>query len=348
MILQIKTLLFAQISILCNVLFTSIAMEEISQSEKTPHVKKFKRAIAFRRPPRSSSQSSSMSISPQAVSSYEGSLSISSRESRDFKRTSSEKDIDIKFEILNMKQQEPESQTGQPCLFLDIKSISTKTSDVLQIDWHFFTGDQIVEALTRRDVSFIKSISTDSLNKFSKDQNDKSDAILTLAKAFDGTTKWLTSVILSEKDITQRQKLAKYFLLMGRNLYIMKNYHTTMQFVLTFLNPDVDVLFKNSGLNSLESEEFMCTFNPLKNYAQYRKSLFADNLEHTFYLPAFPIFVQDVVTANESGNQDSLPVMIQNHVERWECYPISVPNEKSKEVFDFVCRFHELLEEVTL
>ncbi len=349
MIIKFKILLILHLIILSNVLFTSIAMEEDTSSPKsTPILKKFKRAVTYKRPSRSSSQSSSMSISSQTVSSPEGSTSISSRESRDFKRNSSESDIDNAFGVMNKEQQEPEATTIQPCQFLDVKPTCTKKRDVLQVDWCFYTGDQIVEELTRRDVTLIQSISIDNIDKFSKDQKDMPDTIQNLAKAFDGTTKWLTSVILSEKDTSQRRKLAQFFLLMGRNLYMIKNYHTTMQFVLAFLNPEVEKLFEYKGVNSLKSEEFICSFNPLKNYAQYRQNLFSDNLEHTHYLSAFPIFIQDVITANESGNQHALPVMIETHFEPWGHYPLAEPNEKNKEVFDFVSRFYELSEEVVL
>lgn len=343
MIAKFKILLILSLLILSNVIFTSIAMEkETTFPKDIPTLKKFKRSLTNKRFSRSSSQSSNMLISPQTVSIREKSTLIASRESRNARRNSSESDIDDAFGVIDKKKQEFEDITIQPCQFLDLNPTSKKKMNVLQVDWCFYTGDQIVEELTRRDMTLMQSISIDNIDKFFKDQENMPDAIQNLAKSFDGTTKWLTSIILNEKDISERRKLAQFFLLMGRSLYIIKNYHTTMQFALAFMNSEVEILFEYKGVNSLKSEEFFCIFNPLKNYAQYRQNLFSDNLEHTHYLPAFPIFTQDLVIANESNNQHALPMMIQIHFEQWNRYPLPASNEKNKEVFDFVSRFYEL------
>lgn len=348
MIEKSKILIVLHLIVLSNVLFTSIAMEKETVPESKTILKTLKRSMTYKRHSRSSSQSSSMSNFHQTPSNCEGSTSISSREGKDFRRNSSESEINETLGVMNKEQQESETMSIQRCQFLDLNSNSTKQKDVLQVDWRVYSGDQIIDELTRRDVTLIQSLSVDHIDKFSKDQNDKSDTIQKLAKAFDGTTKWLTSVILSETDISKRRKLAQFFLLMGRSLYIRKNYHTAMQFMLAFMNPEVGKLFEIKGVNSLKFEEFFCMFNPLKNYSQYRQHLFSDNVEYTSYFPAFPIFVQDVVIANESNNQHALPEMIRTHCLRWGGYPLPEPNEKNGEVLNFVSRFSELLEEVVL
>jgi hypothetical protein len=110
----------------------------------------------------------------------------------------------------------------------------------------------------------------------------------------------------------------------------------------------VEKLFEYKGGNSLKSEEYLCIFSPLKNYSQYRQHVCSDNVEHTHYFPAFPIFVQDVVIANESKNQHALPEMIRTHCHLWGGYSLPEPKAKNVEVFNFVSRFSELMEDRVL
>lgn len=249
------------------------------------------------------------------------------------------------FTEMNQKQQDLVNVDLQPSNpTLDRSLFNMNNKDLLQVDWCFYTGDQMVDELTRRDVLLMQAISIEDIDIFTKNQKNKPDSIRELAMAFDGTTKWIIDVILCEKDLTQKRKRAKHFLLMGRTFYLNKNYHTAMQFVLAFSNAEIEKLFQHEKVNAVESEEYICIFNPLRNYAKYRQNLFSDDLEHISYFPAFPILLQDAVTAIESGNQQALPLMIDSHFKQWSAYALPVLNEKNQEVFNFVSRFRELSE----